>query len=311
LISAVAHPNVALIKYWGKSHDALRIPATPSISIPLLALRTETRIEVAPTHDEITISGQPDTSGRIGRWLHCLRGDFELDIPPLAVRSHSNFPLAAGLASSASGFAALTLAINTLLDLDLDTASLSRLARLGSASAARSITTGFVSLDGQASTHDAWRARKALDWEDWPLGVCVAICSHASKAVSSADGMRLSRDTSPAYTAWLEGNRRMYARAVRAVAERDFDALSAAARWSFFGMLTVMQTSDPPLRYLNASTFAVIQAIDALREQGVPVFFTCDAGPQVKCIHLPECAELVEARIQAVPGVQEVIRACP
>ncbi len=311
---AVTHPNVALIKYWGKSHDALRIPATPSISIPLLGLSTETSVEFARTRDEITISGQPDKSGRIDRWLAHLRGNSELlglDIPPLAIRSRSNFPFAAGLASSASGFAALTLAINTLLDLNLDAVSLSRIARLGSASAARSVATGYIALDGCTGTHDAWGARKVLDWDAWPLGVCIAICSQAPKAVSSTDGMRLSRSTSPAYPAWLEGNRQMYARAVKAIAERDFDALSAAARWSFFGMLTVMQTSDPPLQYLNASSFAVIQVIDALRAQGVPVFFTCDAGPQVKCVYLPEYAELVEAQVGAVADVQKVIRACP
>lgn len=311
MISASAHPNVALIKYWGKSHDALRIPATPSLSMPLLAFRTETSIEVARKRDEVILSGQEDKSGRIANWLRTLRGDLGLDMPPLTVRSSSNFPSAAGLASSASGFAALTLAINALLDLDLDMPSLSRLARLGSASAARSVSTGFIALDGRENTHTAWSAQKVLDYDAWPLGVCVAICSHTPKAVSSAAGMNRSRDTSPAYNAWLTGNRQMFERTVNAVTARDFEALASAARWSFFGMLTVMQSSVPPLNYFNESTCAVIQAIKTLQDQGVPVFFTCDAGPHVKCVHLPEYAALVEARIRAVPGVLEAIQACP
>ena len=311
MISASAHPNVALIKYWGKSHDRLRIPATYSLSIPLLALRTETSIEVAPKCDEVIVSARRDESGRIADWLASLRTDYQLDIPPLAIRSRSNFPSSAGLASSASGFAALTLAINALLNLDLDKASMSRLARLGSASAARSVTTGYMALEGQANTHDSWSARTVLEWNDWPLGVCVAICSRLPKTVSSAEGMRLSRDTSPDYHAWLNANRLMFDRAVNAVKARDFNALASAARWSFFGMLTVMQSSRPQLNYLNRASFAVIHAIDELRDQDIPVFFTCDAGPQVKCVYLPEYTDVVEARIRAIPGVHEVIRACP
>ena len=311
MILASAHPNVALIKYWGKSHDALRIPATPSLSIPLLALTTQTRIEPATASDQILIAGKPEASGRVARWLHCLRQDFALDIPPLKVDSQNNFPTSAGLASSASGFAALTLAINEMLELHLDQPALSRLARLGSASAARSVDTGFMVLDGHTNTHHAWSARKVLDRDLWPLGVSVAICSRDEKSMSSAEGMRLGRDTSNAYGDWISANQRLFDQALRAVTERDFDALAAASRASFFGMLSVMRSTQPPLNYLTAASHAVINAVGELHDQGIPAFFTCDAGPQVKCVHLAEYSALVCARLRRVPGVLEVLEACP
>lgn len=311
MIEATAHPNVALIKYWGKSHDALRIPATPSLSIPLLALATTTRIDISHGADEVLIEGQRDKSGRVAGWLERLRNEFGFDVPPLRVVSHSNFPVSAGLASSASGFAALTHAINKLLDWRSTPEALSRLARLGSASAARSIGAGFMALDGKEDTHAAWRAHELPAWDTWPLGVSVAICSRTEKAVSSAKGMRLGRDTSKIYQEWRSTNRKLFTVAVNAIAEQDFETLAAASRWSFFGMLSVMRTTDPPLDYLNATSHAVINAINALTRQGLPVFFTCDAGAQVKCVYLPEHAAAVQECLRRVPGVLEVRQACP
>ena len=311
MISARAHPNVALIKYWGKADDALRIPATPSLSIPLRALSTSTSIAEARRRDEVIVSGARDTSGRVHAWLRHLRTSLALEIPPLRIDSNSNFPTSAGLASSASGFAALAFAISKLLELDLDTPALSRLARLGSASAARSVRTAYMALDGESSTHDAWCAREVLDWDAWPLGVSVAICAHGAKSISSADGMRRSRDTSPRYDDWLVANRHLFEQALKAVAERDFDALAAAARKSFFGMLTVMQSSTPPLNYLNSASHGLIRAIGELQDRGIAVFCTSDAGPQVKCVYLPEYAQDVQACIEKVPGVLKVLQACP
>lgn len=312
MIEAIAHPNVALIKYWGKQDDALRIPATPSLSIPLLALSTKVRLEVAKRRaDEVFISGKRDAGGRVLRWLDVLRKSFELDIPPLQVDSNSNFPASSGLASSASGFAALVRGINDLLNLELDEALQSRLARLGSASAARSVSEGYMVLDGGVPEHDAWFAHKLLDWRDWPLGVSVALCSRSPKPTSSSEGMRLGRDTSPAYGSWLSHNRRLFKNASQAVVDRNFQALAWASQWSFYGMLSVMKSSTPSVSYLNQASHAVIDAIKELQDAGVQVFFTCDAGPQVKCVYQPEHEQVVRSRLMRVPGVLEVRRACP
>ena len=311
MIEAIAHPNVALIKYWGKQHDDLRIPATPSLSIPLLGLTTKAHLEFSKgSMDEVVISGNREPNGRVTQWLDTLRQSFCVDIPPLQVESMSDFPASSGLASSASGFAALVRGLNELLGLELDEAMQSRLARLGSASAARSIGEDFMVLDGSALDHDSWFARKILDWRSWPLGVSVALCSGEPKAIPSAEGMLLGRETSPRYGDWISTNRRLFEKASRAIEERNFDTLAWASRWSFYGMLSVMRSSEPPVSYLNRASHAVIQAIGELQDAGVQVFFTCDAGPQVKCVYLPEHEQVVRSRLVRVPGVLEVRRAC-
>ncbi len=312
MIESIAHPNVALIKYWGKQDDALRIPATPSLSIPLLALTTRACLGFAKgPNDEVVICGNRDASGRVLRWLDVLRQSFGIDIPPLQVESMSNFPASSGLASSASGFAALVRGLDQLLGLELDEAMLSRLARLGSASAARSIGQDYMVLNGSALDHDSWFARKLLDWRSWPLGVSVALCSGEPKPIPSSEGMRLGRETSPAYGNWISTNHRLFKKASQAIEEKNFESLAWASKWSFYGMLSVMRTSKPPVSYLNQASHAVIQAISELQDAGVQVFFTCDAGAQVKCVYLPEYEQVVKSRLMRVPRVLEVRRACP
>ncbi len=312
MIEAIAHPNVALIKYWGKYNDTLRIPATPSLSIPLLGLTTHTRVGLHQgSGDEVSIFGVRDASGRITAWLDTLRHSFGLDIPPLHVESSSNFPASSGLASSASGFAALVKGIDQLLGLELDLQAQSRLARLGSASAARSVCEGYMVLDGEGSAHESWSARRLLDWQSWPLGVCVVLCSKTHKPIPSSEGMRIGRETSPIFNDWVSANRRLFTEAVQAVEHRDFERLAWASKWSFYGMCSVMESSRPPVSYLNRASQAVIHAVATLDDKGVPAFFTCDAGPQVKCVYLPEHEQVVRSRIEQVPGVLEVRRACP
>ena len=312
MIEAFAHPNVALVKYWGKRHEALRIPATPSLSIPLLGFATRTRIEILKSErDEVFIEGKQDGSARVEHWLASLRSVHGLEIPPLRVDSSSDFPASAGLASSASGYAALAKGINQLLKLGLGYEALSLLARLGSASAARSVKDGFITLEGEGADHQSWCAREVASWESWPLGVCVALCSPSAKQVSSSEGMRIGQDTSPSYADWTDMNERLFQTAKQAIERKDFDALAWASRWSFFGMLSVMTSSRPPLTYLNETSFAVISAIEELRKQGAAVFFTCDAGAQVKCVYLPDYEPLVLSRLQTIPGVLNVLRVSP
>lgn len=309
---AVAHPNVALIKYWGKRDDPLRIPATASLSIPLLGLSTRTRVRIhRGPEDEVSVTGVRDAGGRVTAWLDTLRHSFGLDIPPLHVESSSDFPPSNGLASSASGFAALVRGIDQLLGLELDLQAQSRLARLGSASAARSVSEGYMVLDGEGSEHESWSAHALLDWQSWPLGVCVALCSEKHKPISSSEGMRIGRETSPVFGDWVSANGRLFTEAVQAVEKRDFGCLAWASKWSFYGMLSVMESSRPPASYLNQASHGVIHAVAALQDAGVQVFFTCDAGPQVKCVYLPEHEQVVRSRIEQVPGVLEVRRACP
>ena len=189
---AQAHPNIALIKYWGKSDTLVNLPSAPSLSITLDTLVTQTRVTNANgATDQVWLDGEETIDLKIAGWLVDLRQRF--DIPPLEIHSSNNFPTASGLASSASGFAALMTAINGHCELGLDNNQCSIWARRASASAARSMQGGWASLAGPHWHVDSLDA-------DWPVRVIVAITDASRKSVSSSVGMNQSKDTSPWWT---------------------------------------------------------------------------------------------------------------
>lgn len=295
MTTAVAHPNIALVKYWGKVPEADNIPASPSLSITLDTLRTHTKIETSDA-DRIIINGKPVDDAKIAKFLVRLRRDHS--VPPLTIDTDNNFPTGAGLASSASGFAALITAINAHCHLGLSREDCSTWARRGSGSAARSLCGGFSTL-----TAPHWHAQGLLDAAAWPLRVVIAITDVARKSVSSTAGMERSRLTSPFYAAWLVSTREAYDSARQAVLTQNFDTLATIAQASALNMHAVMLSSQPPLMYWNAGTMAAMQRLTSLREQGVPVFFTIDAGPQIKAVCQPEAAESVERALRETPGI--------
>ena len=299
--TATAHPNIALVKYWGKRPGADNLPATPSLSLTLDALTTTTAVRVAAT-DRVVLNGAPVTDPKIGSFLQAMRGTFH--IPPLEVATTNDFPTGCGLASSASGFAALVTAIDAALGLGLDAAGRSEWARRGSGSAARSVVGGF----GTLAEHDGeWVAEELLAPDAWPLRVVIAVTSRSPKAVASTEGMERSRTTSPFYAAWVRTTVADFAEAKRAVAERDFDGLARVAERSCFKMHALMLSSDPALLYWNAATVECLHRVRSLRAAGKEVFFTVDAGPQVKAVCTPEHEATVRDALETVLGVEEVL----
>ena len=298
--TAVAHPNIALVKYWGKRLAATNTPETASLSITLDTLKTTTTVAERSGSDRIVVNGEAVSDAKIEQFLRLLRENFA--IPPLAIETSNNFPTASGLASSASGMAALVTAIDGAMDLDLSLEERSRWARRGSASAARSVAGGFTAL---AATND-WAAEPLLAPGEWPLNVVIAVTSRERKTVGSTEGMELSRRTSPFYRSWIESNARDFEAALEVVARRDFSALGAIAEASCLRMHAVMLTTDPPLVYWNAGTLEGMRRVRALREAGVGVFFTIDAGPQIKAVCLPGEAEKVRVALAELPGVQDI-----
>lgn len=296
----VAHPNVALVKYWGKCAVAGNIPATPSLSITLGGMSTRTEVEAAD-RDELRLNGEPIDDAKVWQLVARMRRRWTL--PPLAIRSRNDFPTAAGLASSASGFAALVTAIDAAFGLGLSAAERSLWARQGSVSAARSIFGGFVALD---STDD-WTAKPLLDKDAWPLEVAVAITSDAVKATSSTAGMERTRDTSPFFNAWVEGGVKDYQIARQAIGERDFQTLAEVAEHSCLKMHGLMLSAKPGLLYWNEATVACIRQVRCLREAGTAAFFTVDAGPQVKAVCAPGEGQAVAAALAQTPGVLRVL----
>ncbi|HEY5645641.1 MAG TPA: diphosphomevalonate decarboxylase [Pseudomonadales bacterium] len=293
--TALAHPNIALIKYWGKQALAGNIPATPSLSITLDTLCSTTSVADAAA-DRIVLDGRVVEDSKIRACLAMLREEF--DVGPLEIVSDNNFPTAAGLASSASGFAALVTAIDAHCALRMSDRDRSLYSRRASGSAARSIYGGFVGL----SAPD-WVAEPLLDADDWPLNVVIAITDEQRKNVSSSAGMRLSEETSPYYEPWVRTTAEDFAAARLAVDNRDFSGLAELAEASCLKMHGVMQSSRPAMIYWRPATIACMHAVRALRGDGEAVFFTIDAGPQVKAVCLPSSLPAVAARLAEIPGV--------
>ncbi len=306
-----AQPNIALVKYWGKRDEALNLPAVGSLSITLdrLWTRTSVRFLSGQSGDQVSLNGRSDdvTTARVSAFLDLLRQRAGVDWGA-DVDSHNNFPTAAGLASSASGFAALALAAARSLGLDLTPTELSALARRGSGSAARSIFGGFVEwAHGQRADGEDSVARPLLGCDEWPLGVVVAVTSTATKAIGSTQGMRRTAATSPYHRAWIDTQEVDLDAARTAIMRRDFEALAVVSEHSCLKMHALAMAATPGLLYWNGATLEAMQAIRSLREQGVPVFFTVDAGPQVKAVCLPEAVEAVAAALGAIAGVLDVI----
>jgi diphosphomevalonate decarboxylase len=300
--TAEAHPNIALVKYWGK-HDVDRnIPAAPSLSITLDTLKTTTQVTATTGADKVYLDNKESHDKKILDYLKLLRRSH--DIGHLEIHTQNNFPTAAGLASSASGFAALITAINSECELGLRPGALSALARRASGSAARSIFGGFVAL-----TAPDWEARALLEPDRWPLRTVVAITTASRKGISSSAGMELSKSTSPYYPAWVASTHTDFEHGEALVSRQDFTGLATLAEFSCLKMHGLMLSTNPGLLYWNAATMACIHAVRELRGEGLPVFFTVDAGPQVKAICLPEAEVDVSRALSAIDGVQRVLRA--
>ena len=292
---ARAHPNIALIKYWGKQSGGDNLPATPSLSITLDTLCSMTEVEFA-TRDEVILDGAPVNDPKILGFLQILRTRY--DLPGLRIDSRNNFPTAAGLASSASGFAALVTAINAHCKLGMSDAERSDYARRASGSAGRSIYGGFVGLCAPD-----WIAEPLLDASAWPLKVVIAITDQGRKSVSSTDGMRASEATSDFYSAWVRTTTDDYRTALALLAARDFGGLAELSETSCLKMHGLMLSTRPPMIYWRPATLACIEAVRVLQADGRSVFFTIDAGPQVKAVCLPADAARVAAVLDAIPGV--------
>jgi diphosphomevalonate decarboxylase len=313
--AALAHSNIALSKYWGKRPYPGNYPATPSLSVTLDALTTRTRVTFDPglPRDTFELGGQTQTGtalARVSGLLDRLRGESGSSAFA-AVVSKSDFPAAAGLASSASGFAALALAAVSALGLDWDLARVSDLARRSSASAARSLYGGFVELP--AGPTEATRAPVAAravappGHVDWKL--VIAVAGEGAKAVGSTAGMEETRNASPYYDAWLAFAPRAHAELLEALAARDFGRFGAAAEQSALAMHASAFAAG--VVYFSGPTIEALAAVRTLRAQGTAAFATMDAGPHVKVLCRAADASAVGSALRPIPGITRIIEAWP
>ena len=308
--TAVAHPNIALVKYWGKRDVEQNIPAVGSLSITLDGLTTTTSVRFDDDLDEdrFLFKGReaPEMAERVTRCLNSLRDRVGID-PRALVESDNDFPTAAGLASSASGFAALVVAADAALGAVLDSSQLADLACRASGSAPRSLFGGFVELELTPDGPYPTETRQLLEPSVWPLCVQVAVTDPGPKAVGSTEGMLMTERTSPYYPAWVESSPADLLEARAAVDRRDFEALADISESSCLKMHAVMLSAQPGLVYWNPTTVECICRVRELRAGGVPVFFTVDAGPQVKAVCLPEASERVGRELGDIPGVTSLL----
>lgn len=311
--TAQAFSNIAFIKYWGNRDPDQRIPANGSISMNLGGLYTQTQVEFDPalTSDQVTINDRPAVGAALQRVRSFLDGVRQIsgEHKFTRVTSQNNFPTGAGIASSASAFAALSLAATAAAGLDLSQRELSRLARRGSGSACRSVPGGFVEWRAGDSDETSY-AYSIAPSEHWDLMDCIAIVSPAHKAVGSTEGHNLA-GTSPLQAARVSDAPRRLDWCRRAILERDFESFAEVVELDSNLMHAIMMTSTPPLIYWEPATLAVIHSVRAWRRNGLAVCYTIDAGPNVHVLCPGETAHQVIAQLNQIHGVENVLSAPP
>ncbi len=311
---AVTHPNIALSKYWGKRAGEGNMPAVPSLSVALSGMHTETVCEVLPSlaEDELVLDGGPMAANGRERCAALLdRVRARVDSPARArVVSRNDFPTGAGLASSASGFAALALAAVRAYGLDASIAEVSDLARRSSASAARSLFGGFAELAPPPDAGATFLAATPLAGPDAvPLRVLVCVVTESAKDVPSTAGMNRTRDHSPFYAAWLDEAPRVHAALRAALLAGDLPGVGELAERSALAMHASAIAAG--VIYFGAPTLAILSAVRGLRARGIGAWATIDAGPHVKVLVDEADRARVASALHGIPGVLRVIEARP
>lgn len=313
--TARAHPNIALVKYWGKRDSERVLPHQSSFSVTLAPLEVTTTVELGALPTRVELNGR-EAKGReqerVLAVVEAVSREAEKTWPGVRVASRGNFPMAAGLASSAAGFAALARAARAAAGLPDDVAKTSRLARTGSGSASRSVQGGFCTWHRgtRADGEDSFATQDFPD-SHWPeLRLLACIVSGEEKEVSSRDGMQSTVETSPYYPAWVQDAEAEVGRAREAVRRRDFASLGALAERNAWRMHATALAANPPLCYLKPETLALLLALPGARARGCPVFFTLDAGPNPVLLTTVEHVPRVEAMARACE-VTDVVRCAP
>lgn len=310
-----AGSNIAFIKYWGVADSQLHLPLNSSISMTLAEAFTTTTVEwtshVQGVEDHIELDGvrlDKEQSKRIVKHLDLIR-KLAGSQKRAKVVSYNNFPAASGIASSASGFAALSIAGCRALGLQLGAEDFSRLARRGSGSAARSVFAGFVEWakgkDDRSSV-----AYQLYPPSHWELHDIVVVVSREAKRTSSVSGHQLAH-TSPLLQGRLASLPQALTEVREAIKNRELSRLGPVIEMDALAMHAVMMTSIPSLFYWHGPTVELIQQVIQWRREGIEVYFTIDAGPNVHLICEPEATVKLVPQIQALSCVEQVLVSGP
>ncbi len=297
--TAEAHPNIAVIKYWGKRDIPRNLPAVPSLSLTLDGFRTRTTVTwgIDAPADRVVVNGvaqQGTGAARVSRFLDLVVDG--ADRPRVAVDSDNNFPTAAGLASSSSAFSALALAASAAAGVDRDPTALSVLARQGSGSACRSLWGGWVEWrHGDDPEGRDSHGLPVAPRDHWDLRLVVVFIAKGPKPIGSTAGMIRTQTTCPLYPGWVESAPADVEAGRAAVLARDLPALGAAMEHSTNKMHATMIATAPTIRYWRPGTLQALEVVEGLRADGVACWSTMDAGPNVKVLTTPAGAAQVAA----------------
>lgn len=292
--SAFAPVNIALVKYWGKRDQELNLPMTNSLSFTL-SVGTTTTVSINTTADSVWLNDKPlslDTpfSRRLIEFCDLFRPNTTTYFD---VKTTNDIPTGAGLASSASGFAALTLALNDLFSWNLDKKNLSLLARMGSGSACRSLFDGFVEWHAGSMVNgtDSFAERLDVDWPDLRLGLW--ILSTEQKPIDSRQAMQSTVEHSSLYASWPAKVAQDLLSLKQALFSHDFALLGQTSENNALAMHATMIASWPPIVYWLEESLKAMRQVWQWRKEGLQVYFTMDAGPNIKLLFLEKDRETI------------------
>ena len=295
-----ASPSIALIKYWGKKQGKMNLPATSSLAITVTGLYSKVIVSKnLNKKDELIIDDHLVPPSRHLEFFNFVRKSLSNNYYYLA-KAENNFPVAAGLASSSSVFAALSSGCALIAGEEANKTKISTMARVGSASAARAVWGGYTVL--KAGAEFAYQLYGKEYWSN--LRILIVITSKVPKAISSREAMLLVSKTSPFYNAWVKSSGKIFRSAIEALANKNLSQLGELMRTSYMKMMGTMYGADPPINYFQPESIKVLRVVDHLRSSGIQVWETMDAGPQVKIVCMAKDIDKIRESILIETNVE-------
>lgn len=310
-----AHTNIALVKYWGKRNANLILPVTPSLSLTLEAFYTQTQVEFKPDwqEDRFVLNHQlqdEEATARISQFVDHFRRQADIGYG-VQVTSQNFVPTAAGLASSASAYAALACACNEALNLNLSQRKLSIIARQGSGSASRSLYGGFVEWVAGEGDQSETSYSQPFAPADWDLAMVVIVVNHKAKKFSSRWAMDHTIKTSPFYSQWPDQVARDLEAIKPAILQKDLKAIGEIAEHNAMAMHALALSAKPSICYMQGESLAAIDQVQKLRQDGFLAYYTMDAGPNVKVLCPYSQAEAIRQRLSRIFPLDQLIISRP
>lgn len=307
LVKARAHANIALVKYWGKEDEEQVIPYNSSLSLTLDKLYTDTIIETSDK-DAFILNGIMQGNNETEKIIRFVNHFRQMSHRENLVRitSVNNFPTAAGLASSASGFAALATAANRYFNLNMSKKDLSVITRFGSGSATRSLFGGFAVWQKDENPY-----AYEFDSAEWDIAMIVVVINNEKKEISSKEAMRRTVQTSPYYPAWVVSAQTDIENMKKAIKKHDFRVVGEITQNNALRMHASMMSAVPPIIYWQPETLSVLRLVDELNKKGLDCYATMDAGPNVKILTRQSKIEMLADELSLRIDKQNMIICLP